>query len=157
MRQVNSAWQVLGNPQRRATYDRQRASRRSGAGDDASTGAAGSVGRSGAVSPGGPRIERPSTAFSPYWEHDEDDDDAWRYEPDEMDPATTPSRVLLAAPVGLFAVGIILLVLSAPTGIRWFAAGGLICMLLSALLFVGAPVTAMFKSQIAEDRLRRRR
>ena len=152
MQQVNSAWQVLGNPERRAAYDAQRVRRRSG-GDSA----AGSVGATGATGRDGPRIETPSTAFSPYWEHDEDDDDSWRYEPDEVDPATVPSQVLLAAPAGAFLVGVGLLVASAPTGIRSLVAIGLIFVILSALLFVGAPVVAMFKSQIAEERTRRRR
>jgi hypothetical protein len=148
MRQINSAWQVLGDPGRRSAYDlqlRQRSDRRSGS----ST--------AGAVAPRGPRIERPSTAFSPYWEHDEDDDDTWRYEPDEINPDTVPPRVLLAAPAATFVLGIGLLAASAPTGIRSFMAVGLISLVSSALLFVGAPVVALFKSQITEERSRRRR
>jgi DnaJ domain len=146
MRQINSAWQVLGDPARRAAYDvqlRERSDRRSGS----ST--------AGAVAPTGPRIDRPSTAFSPYWEHDEDDDDTWRYEPDEVNPDTVPPRVLLAAPAVTFVLGVALLAASAPTGIRSFMAVGLISLLLSALLFVGAPVVALFKSQITEERSRR--
>lgn len=148
MRQINSAWQVLGDPTRRAAYDQQlaqRTERRSG------TPAA------GVVAPKGPKIERPSTAFSPYWEHDEDDDDTWRYEPDEVNPDTVPPRLLLAAPAATFVLGLGLLAASAPTGIRSFMAVGIISLLFSALLFVGAPVVALFKSQIAEERARRRR
>jgi hypothetical protein len=148
MRQINSAWQVLGDPGRRSAYDlllRQRADHRSG------------TSTAGAVAPKGPRIERPSTAFSPYWEHDEDDDDSWRYEPDEINPETVPPRLLLAAPAATFVLGIGLLAASAPTGIRSFMAVGLISLVFSALLFVGAPVVALFKSQITEERSRRRR
>lgn len=144
MRQINSAWQVLGDPARRAAYDLQLSmpERRAAA---------------EAVAPKGPRIERPSTDFSPYWEHDEDDDDTWRYEPDEVNPDTVPPRILLAAPAVTFVLGIALLAISAPTGIRGFTAAGLISLILSAILFVGAPVVALFKSQITEERTRRRR
>jgi len=153
MQQVNSAWQVLRDPARRAAYDAQRQrQRRSSSGGEA----AGSVGSTGGGR-AGPRIERPSSTFSPYWEHDEDDDDTWRYEPDELDPETAPNRALLAAPAAFFLLGLALLAASAPTGLRALFAIGLICLVLSALVFVGAPVVAMFTSQIVEERRRRRR
>ena len=152
MRQVNAAWQVLGNPERRSAYDQQLR-------DDAArrlTGMHSSAGTAQAVSASGPRIEQPSTEFTPYWELDEDDDDSWRYEPDEVNPETVPHKSLLAAPALAFALGIALLSASAPTGIRALFAAGLICMLLSVFFFVAAPVVAMFKSQIAEERSRTR-
>jgi hypothetical protein len=147
MRAANVAWNVLGDPARRAAYDRQLASaagRRGGA-----------VG--GAEAATGVRIDRPSSDFTPYWEHDEDDDDSWRYEPDEVNPDTVPPKLLLAAPAASFLLGIGLLAASAPTGIRTFTVAGLVLLVLSGLLFVGAPVVALFKSQITEDRQQRRR
>ncbi len=134
MREVNAAWQVLGVESSRQAYDRS---------------------RSGAVSPGGPTIHRPSSAFTPY--DDEDDDDSWRYEPDEGDPDTVPPRSLLMAPPALFVVGVVLVVVSLTTGIDALTAVGLICLAFSALCFVGAPVVAMFRSQMVEERSRRRR
>lgn len=144
MRAVNEAWAVLGDPAQRNDYDRRLR------GDDRSAG--GSVGSS--------RITRPSTHFAPHrpdTPEDPDEDDSWRYEPDRGDPATVPPRTLLAAPPAAFALGIAAMVLSIPTGLRWLTAVGLILMLLSALLFVGAPVVALFRSQIGEERARRRR
>ena len=144
MREVNAAWQVLGDPARRAVYDRQLAA------------AAGRTGSNGAATASS-RIQRPSSEFTPYWEHDEDDDDSWRYEPDEVNPETVPPKVLLAAPAATFVLGVALLATSAPTGIRALTASGLVLLGLSALLFIGAPVVALFKSQITEDRAARRR
>ena len=147
MREANAAWNVLGDPARRAAYDRQLAS---------------ATGRGGAAAGAteaatGVRIDRPSSEFTPYWEHDEDDDDSWRYEPDEVNPDTVPPKLLLAAPAASFLLGIGLLAASAPTGIRTFTVAGLVLLVLSGLLFIGAPVVALFKSQITEDRQRRRR
>jgi hypothetical protein len=151
MRQVNAAWQVLGNPDRRSEYDqllRMNAARQLGG-----VQAAGTV---QAVGASGPRIEQPSTDFTPYWKHDEDDDDSWRYEPDEVNPETVPHKSLLAAPALAFALGIALLAASAPTGSRALFAAGLVFMLLSAFFFAAAPLVAMFKGQLAEERARAR-
>jgi len=152
MRQVNAAWQVLGSPGRRTAYDEQLrdAAARELRGSHSSSGAVHAVGASG------PRIEQPSTEFTPYWEHDEDDDDSWRYEPDEVNPETVPHQSLLAAPALTFVLGVALLAASAPTGNRGLFAAGLMCMLLSLFFFGAAPVVAMFKSQIAEERSRSR-
>ena len=130
MREVNAAWQVLGVESSREAYDRA---------------------RSGVVSPGGPTIHRPSSVFTPYFDDDEDDDDSWRYEPDEGDPATVPPRSLLIAPPALFVLGVVLVVVSLSTGIDALTAVGLIALAFSALCFVGAPVVAMFRSQMVED------
>jgi hypothetical protein len=74
-----------------------------------------------------------------------------------VDPATVPPKVLLAAPAASFVTGIALLAFSAPTGIRALLAGGVILLILSAFLFVGTPIVAMFKSQMVEERARRAR
>ncbi|MHB1138723.1 MAG: J domain-containing protein [Microthrixaceae bacterium] len=144
MQEVNAAWNVLGDPARRAAYDRQLA---------AATGRSDVSGSAALRS----SVQRPSSDFTPYWEHDEDDDDSWRYEPDEVNPDTVPPKLLLAAPAASFVLGVALLAASAPTGIRALTASGLVLLGLSALLFVGAPVVALFKSQITEDRAARRR
>lgn len=150
MRQINAAWHELSDPQRRIEYDRHlrsMAARGDGGVPKGATFSASST-ATGRTS----RITRPSSDFTPYFTDDEDDDDSWRYRPDSGDPTTVPSKFLLAAPAASFAAGIGLLAVSAPTGIRAFSALGLILMLLSALLFVGAPVVALFKSQLAEQR-----
>jgi hypothetical protein len=145
MRLINEAWDVLRDPLRRRSYDQ----RLSHPGGDPSR-------------PGGTaaNVHRPSDRFTPYrpdTPEDPDEDDAWRYEPDQGDPASVPPRSLLAAPPALFVLGLVLLVLSLVTGLDVFAAVGLICLFGSALLFVGAPVVALFRSQVAEQRAARRR
>ena len=135
MREVNAAWQVLGAETSRQAYDRA---------------------RNGGAVDSGPVIHRPSSAFTPYFDEDEDDDDSWRFEPDEGDPATAPPRALLIAPPALFVVGVVLIVVSLTTGIDALTALGLGCLGFSALCFVGAPVVAMFRSQIVEERSRSR-
>ncbi len=141
MRRVNEAWAVLGDADQRRRYDAQLAA--------------------GASAPGpSSRIRMPSEDFEPSrpdTPEDPDEDESWRFEPDRGDPDSVPPKVLLAAPPALLALGIALLVLSVPLGGRWLVAVGFICLLGAALLFVGAPVVALFKSQVAEERARRRR
>lgn len=140
MREINLAWQVLGDESGRAAYDRSLGLR-----DD-----------EGPVS-SGPIIKQPSTAFRPYFPVDEDDDDAWRYEPDEGDPATVPPRAQLIAPPALLALGLVLLAVSLPTDSRPLMVLGVMCLAASVLLFIGTPMLAMFRSQGAEERASRRR
>jgi hypothetical protein len=139
MRQINLAWQVLGDTDGRAAYDRSLGLR-----DDA-----------GPVS-SGPIIKQPSSAFRPYEPPDEDDD-SWRYEPDEGDPATVPPKALLVAPPALFVLGLVLLIASMSIDSRGVMVAGVMCLALSFLAFIGTPVVAMFRSQSAEDRASRRR
>ncbi len=141
MRRINLAWEVLGEPNARAAYDR-------------SLGLTGAVGTTG---PGGVHIDRPSSEFRPYFLDDEDDDDSWRYEPDEGVPATAPPTAMLVAAPGLLVIGLALLALSLPTGARPLMVAGAACLGLAAILFVGTPVVAMFRSQMAEERASRRR
>lgn len=144
MQEVNLAWSVLRDPDERAAYDRslQRP-------------AAGDVGRSNAKPPAG--AAEPKRSFTPYFESDEDDDDDWRYEPDPQDPSRTPPRVIVALPPALAVLGVAFMVLSIPIGIRALLAAGVVCLALSALAFVGAPLFAMIQGQQAEQRVEQER
>lgn len=143
MRRINAAWQVLGTPSTRAEYDRSlRPPDASGPAPDGSS---------------APSIRTPSSEFRPYFDHDEDDDDAWRYEPDEGDPATAPPRTLLIAPPVLLAASVLLLVIGLSIDAPGVVAVALIGALFSLLLFVGAPVVTLFRSRSAEERAARRR
>lgn len=148
MRRINQAWEVLGDPLRRRNYDRgllesDRPFAQGGSGPPAQS-----------------RVATPSDSFTPLrpdTPEDPDEDDAWRFRPDEGDPATVPPRLLLASPPIALALGVGLLVVSLVTGLRALVAAGLVCMFAAALLFVGAPVVALFRSQMSEERARRRR
>ena len=146
MRRINEAWAVLGDPSSRRTYDLRLSAATERAEADSQRLR--------------PPPYQPPTDFVPHrpdTPEDPDEDDSWRYEPDHGDPASVPPKVLLAAPPALFAFGLALLVLSLVTGIRWLMAAGFIALLASALLFVGAPVVALFRSQLSEQRAARRR
>ncbi len=140
MREINLAWQVLGDEAGRAAYDRS-LGLRTDEGPVAS----------------GPIIKQPSAAFRPYFPVDEDDDDSWRYEPDEGDPSTVPPRALLIAAPSLLAVGLAFLAVSLPIDSRPVMVLGVMCLAASLLLFIGTPVLAMFRGQSAEERAERRR
>lgn len=129
MRQINAAWHVLSDPQRRADYDR-------------------SLGLGEATN----FVRRPDdVAFVPYLydddaDDDTDDDDDWRYESDVGDPRTTPHRGILMVPI-------VLALLSAGVGFAWMVSD--IQMLLTAAVVVGAlslvsfiatPILAMAKA-----------
>ena len=132
MQEVNEAWAVLSDPDRRLSYDRR-------------------IGLVDGDPVDGLQIVRPSTEFTPYFEVDEDDDDSWRFEPDEYDPRTAIGRGLSIAPVLFGLLGFFALIGAVMLNIRslWAVAVGLF--VLSGLLFVGAPVVAMFKSQLHEN------
>lgn len=148
MREINRAWEVLGTPESRAAYDRSLDGGRPGAGV-AATG--GSPGGSDTV------IRPPSSEFRPYFDDDEDDDDSWRYEPDEGDPDSVPPRGLLMAPPALGLAGVVLIAVSLAAKAAPIAVVGAVCLVLSALLFLTAPVVAMFLGARTEERARRRR
>jgi curved DNA-binding protein CbpA len=134
MRELNEAWAVLRDPERRAAYDR---SLRAGAPGPAANVAGRTV------------VHTPSRDFTPFHDEDADDDDSWRYEPDEYDPATALGRVLSMAPVVLVAVGAALGVVGLVTGGepgRALVAAGFVGLLLGGLMFVLAPLVAVTRS-----------
>jgi hypothetical protein len=142
MREINAAWSVLGDPERRRDYDRSIGRE---------------VGPAGPGEPTGPRLHQPSTEFHPIHDADEDDDDSWRYEPDEYDPRTAIGRFLGAGPPILLLVGVVVFAVSLVVGLRELMALAVALLLLAGALFIGAPLVAVTRSQAAEDRSRSRR
>jgi len=138
MRELNLAWRTLSDTGRRSSYDRQ-----IGVGDELGS------------DPHAPL--QPSTEFRPYFEVDEDDDDTWRYEPDVGDPATVPPVALLVAPPAAVVIGVAVMLISLPSGNRTLMAVGLMFLALSVLLFVLAPLVAMFRGIRVEARVSRER
>ena len=133
MQEVNEAWAVLSDPDRRLAYDRR-------------------IGLVEGDPADGPLIVRPSTEFTPFFEVDEDDDDSWRFEPDEYDPRTAVGRGLSFAPVMCGLLGFVTMVGAVMLNVRQLFAVAVGLFVLSGLLFVGVPVVAMFKSQLNENR-----
>lgn len=130
MREVNAAWQVLSDPERRRRYDEQLdlAPRRAVVEEEA---------------------ERTWRPF----------DDGWDLDPDDLDPrldAAAPrprfGRALALAPVGLLAVGLGALVVGGVANLRPLLAVAFACLALSFLLFVTAPVAVVLESR-RHDRL----
>lgn len=132
MRELNEAWSVLRDPDRRAAYDR---SLRSGGPAPPSTAAGPGV------------VHTPSRDFTPFHAVDADDDDSWRYEPDRHDPETALGRVLAVGPAALVLLGLALgavgLVLG---GHRAVVAAAFAALLLGGLGFVLAPLVAVSRS-----------
>ncbi|MFM7069180.1 MAG: J domain-containing protein [Actinomycetes bacterium] len=133
MQAVNEAWAVLSDPDARRSYDQH-------------------LGLVDADDSVGHRIQRPSTEFVPYFAEDEDDDDSWRFEPDEFDPQTAIGRGLAIAPVAAAALGVVATIVAVMVQIRSMWVVAAVCFAASGLLFVFAPVVAMFKSQLHERR-----
>lgn len=145
MRDINAAWAVLGHEGRRAEYDRRLL-------DPGSTGHG--VRGTGDTGAG---VHQPSTEFRPRYDRDEDDDDAWRYEPDEFDPATALGRPLGTGPFLLLVLGFALLAVSLVLSAPRVAALGVAVVLVGGVLFVSAPLVAMLRSRSNERRHQSRR
>lgn len=137
MRELNEAWAVLRDPERRAEYDVRL---RSGRG----TGSTPTVADRHVVN-------RPSRDFTPLYADDEDDDDRWRYEPDEYDPRTGLGRTLAIAPAGLVALGFGLLAVGLVVH-RSLVAAGAAVLALGVVSFLLVPMVALFRSQQHEGR-----
>lgn len=141
MRDLNSAWAVLGDPHARQEYDLTL--------PDA-PGAPARASRSTVRRP----EERP---FVPYHAVDEDDDDEWRYTDDATDPDTAPGALLQLAPVGLIALGAVLVLVGAVVGIPPLAAFGAILAGLGAVAFLIVPLAVMARASTVEQRRERER
>lgn len=146
MRVINEAWSVLGDPERRRAYDLRL---RVGTGDGVAT-----------AGPGAGDVTTPSRDFTPFHAEDEDDDDTWRYEPDEYDPRTGIGRWLSTGGPLLVLAGLGVLALALIMGGRVLLVGGFVLLVGAVVAFVGTPILAMAKGQDNERRVeaeRRRR
>lgn len=135
MQELNAAWAVLGDRQRRADYDR---ARRSAPG----------------VPPSG-EVRR--TPFRPY-----DDDEApsaarpggVRVGDDLTDESlgtgARPPRLLTVAPAGLFLAAVAALSAGVVARFGPLLVLGMVCAVLSALGFVVTPMVAAFRSRASE-------
>lgn len=131
MRDINAAWRVLSDPERRRGYDEVL---------DLSP-------RDAVVEPEAERTWRPF-------------DDGWEVGPDDLDPRLddssarrpTGGRLLALAPVALVVAGVASLVVGAVAGIRGVVALGFIAIALSVLMFVAAPIAVVLESR-RHDRL----
>lgn len=147
MRDLNSAWAVLGDARSREMYDLTLSA------GPAAPGA-------GAGRPPKPAVDinRPvDRPFVPYHAVDEDDDDEWRYVDDETDPDTAPGAAVQLAPIALVAAG--LLVLVAGTVLRALpvmALGGIL-LALGLVGFLIVPLAVMAKASTVEQRRDRER
>lgn len=141
MRDVNAAWKVLSDPLRRDEYDLTLDDDAGGAEPD------------GVRLPPGAKVRRPvDVPFVPYHEVDEDDDDAWRYTDDEIDPETAPKGWQQVAPVALVAVGFAIAVLGAFVKLLPIAAFGAALAAVGFAAFVIVPLTVMAKAGSVERR-----
>jgi hypothetical protein len=133
MRALNQAWAVLGDAEARRAYDR-------------------GLGVEGERS--GPTVvDRPAEKpFVPYHEHDEDDDDTWRYVDDETDPETAPSRWVQLGPGVAVATGFVVAVLGAFVGVKELAVLGGLLVVLGVVGFVAAPLMVMAQASTVERR-----
>lgn len=170
IREINAAWDVLGDTTRRADYDRALAAGRSYGHDDVSGGSGwwGTARRDSAGTRSNgfrttadgstteSNINRPKGVFTPY-DSGPDPTEGWRHSADSVNDATVPPRLLLAAPPLLFVVGAALVIAWLVIGVDALLAAGSMALFFSFLFFVGAPLVAMARSQNEEVRARRRR
>lgn len=142
MQEINVAWTVLRDPASRRRLD------------------AGV----GGWTPTEPKLEEPAgngrftinhldDVFVPI--DDDDDDEAWRYEPDEFDPATAPSNLMKFLPVMLMACALVMGVLGLVIDVMPLIAFALVLGVLALVSFVVAPLVAMGKAAANERRVER--
>jgi hypothetical protein len=126
MREINAAWGVLSDPNRRRGYDESL---------DLSP-------RAAVVEPEAERTWRPF-------------DDGWEVGPDDLDPRLddssarrpTGARLLALAPVVLLVAGVGGLIVGGVAGLRGVVAVGFIAVALSILMFVAAPIAVVLESR----------
>ena len=162
IREVNAAWDILGDSRRRSEYDEYLSlitgsgRSESGSSESWTGGHSGGFRTSADGSTRASRINRPEDSFTPY-DTGPDPTESWRYASDKVNDATVPPKLLLAAPPLSFVGGSALIVINLVVGRDELLAAGVILLFASALLFIGAPLVAMAKSQNEEARARKRR
>ena len=125
---LNEAWTVLSDPELRARYD-------AGLGVETRAFAT-----------------RPSTAFVPYDDSDDEGADDWRYEPDEGDPHTAPHRRVLMAPVVLLILAVAVTGVWLVSPVDEFVVVAVLLVGASLFGFLAAPIVAMAKASRYERR-----
>lgn len=133
MREVNEAWAVLSDPERRRRYDAERRrGRGSGHGSDH----------------GDPGAGRAPNSPNPGWVPPDDGDD---WDPADLDDTplnpTRPRSGLTMLPVAAFAGGFLLLVVGLVTSLAPLLAFGVVGMVLSGVLFLAVPFLTMAESR----------
>ena len=137
MQELNQAWEVLGDPASRASYDRSLRT-----GDDPG------VARRAAREPVVPEGKG--------WTPRADDDgwmtdfDAWADEHDELAPdePRSPGRTMVTmAPIGLFGAAILCVFVGVAVRLQELVALGAICVILSAGLFIMLPMFEMSRGR----------
>lgn len=139
MQAVNEAWEVLGDPTSRASYDRTLA-----------VSSDPGVARRAAREPGGPTMP-PGKGWTPRPGDDGwmDDFDAWASESDELPPdppRSTGRRLVTVLPVGLFVAAILSVFVGLALEARALLALGAVLVIFSAGLFVLLPMFEMARS-----------
>jgi len=132
MRNINAAWSVLSDPGRRRSYDHQ-------------------LGLATETSKAFVRRVTPTT-FVPFYAEDEDDDDAWRYEPDIGVPGTAPSRRLLMIPLGLVALAMAVLLAWMILDVQALLGVAVAVGVVGGVSFFAVPILVMSKAADAERR-----
>jgi hypothetical protein len=124
MRELNAAWAVLSDRERRAHYDLAL-----GIGD---------VPRSG-------RVADLDDTFVPYDDGFDEDED-WRYEPDVGDPRTAPDRRIVMAPIVLGASALFMLAAWVLLDDGRLGAVAAVLGVLTLVSFVLVPLVAMARA-----------
>lgn len=145
MQEVNEAWAVLGDSERRRRYDEQVRAGTAGAGGAAAVGADG-------------RVTPPGKGWTPRAGDDRwmSDFEAWRQEADRLPPDPVPVRMSTGRslfrilPLGVFALAVLLGSVSVALSSRPLYAATFVCLAASALLFFLVPLREMLR-QRSED------
>ena len=144
MSEINVAWKVLSDPAARRRLD---------AGVGAWNYATAEATAEATAAPGAGHFRinpLDNAAFVPL--DDGDDDDSWRHEPDEFDPATAPSNLMKFLPVSLMICALAAGLVGLVTSLAPMLAISLVLGVLALVSFVVAPLVAMGKAAANERR-----
>lgn len=145
MRDLNSAWAVLGDVSARERYDLTLADGPSAPGP-------------GTRAKPKVDINRPADRpFVPYHAVDEDDDDEWRYVDDVTDPETAPGAVVQLAPIALVVLGVLFVIGGGVLRALPIMAFGGVFVALGLVGFLIVPLAVMAKASTVEQRRERER